>query len=66
MAEAGVAIAASRLDALHRLVTLIERTRDVRGEDTPFPTRGWRSKAGSKMRSGRPRRPRPRTNFAAS
>jgi DNA replication and repair protein RecF len=37
MAEAGVAIAASRLDALHRLVTLIERTRDVRGEDTPFP-----------------------------
>jgi DNA replication and repair protein RecF len=37
MAEAGVAIAASRLDALHRLVTLIEKTRDVRGEDTPFP-----------------------------
>ena len=37
MAEAGVAIAASRLDVLHRLVTLIERTRDVRGENTPFP-----------------------------
>jgi DNA replication and repair protein RecF len=37
MAEAGVAIAASRLDAVHRLVTLIERTCEVRGEDTPFP-----------------------------
>ncbi|HMK40564.1 MAG TPA: DNA replication/repair protein RecF [Methyloceanibacter sp.] len=37
MAEAGVAIAASRLDALHRLVTLIERTREARGEDAPFP-----------------------------
>jgi DNA replication and repair protein RecF len=37
MAEAGVAIAASRLDAMHRLVTLIERTRDVRGENAPFP-----------------------------
>ena len=37
MAEAGVAIAASRLDALHRLVALIERTREARGENTPFP-----------------------------
>jgi DNA replication and repair protein RecF len=37
MAEAGVAIAASRLDVLHRLVVLIERTREARGEDTPFP-----------------------------
>ncbi|MGE5259979.1 MAG: DNA replication/repair protein RecF [Actinomycetota bacterium] len=37
MAEAGVAIAASRLDALHRLVALIERTREARGDDTPFP-----------------------------
>jgi DNA replication and repair protein RecF len=37
MAEAGVAIAASRLDALHRLVALIERTRQARGQDTPFP-----------------------------
>ena len=37
MAEAGVAIAASRLDAMHRLVTLIERTREARGDDTPFP-----------------------------
>jgi DNA replication and repair protein RecF len=37
MAEAGVAIAASRLDALHRLLALIERTREARGHDTPFP-----------------------------
>jgi DNA replication and repair protein RecF len=37
MAEAGVAIAASRLDVLHRLVALIERTREARGDDTPFP-----------------------------
>lgn len=37
MAEAGTAIAASRLDALHRLVSLIERMREARGQDTPFP-----------------------------
>ncbi len=37
MAEAGVAIAASRLDAVHRLGVLIELTRGARGEDTPFP-----------------------------
>ena len=37
MAEAGVAIAASRLDAVHRLATLIELTREARGPDTPFP-----------------------------
>jgi DNA replication and repair protein RecF len=37
MAEAGVAIAASRLDALHCLVALTERTREARGQDTPFP-----------------------------
>jgi DNA replication and repair protein RecF len=40
MAEAGVAIAASRLDALGRLVQLIERTREARSEDTPFPYAG--------------------------
>jgi DNA replication and repair protein RecF len=37
MAEAGVAIAASRHDAVHRLAVLIELTRAARGEDTPFP-----------------------------
>jgi DNA replication and repair protein RecF len=37
MAEAGVAIAASRLDAMHRLAALIEREREARGQDTPFP-----------------------------
>ncbi|MGH6867113.1 MAG: DNA replication/repair protein RecF [Methyloceanibacter sp.] len=36
MAEAGVAIAASRLDAVERLAALIERTRQARG-DGPFP-----------------------------
>jgi DNA replication and repair protein RecF len=36
MAEAAVAIAAARLDAVVRLATLIERTRDERGP-TPFP-----------------------------
>jgi DNA replication and repair protein RecF len=36
MAEAGVAIAAARLDAVERLSALIERTRDERGP-TPFP-----------------------------
>jgi DNA replication and repair protein RecF len=37
MAEAGVAIAAARLDAVDRLATLIERTRGARG-DSPFPS----------------------------
>ena len=41
MAEAGVAIAAARLDATGRLVTLIERMRAERGEG-PFP---WASVA---------------------
>jgi DNA replication and repair protein RecF len=36
MAEAGVAIAAARLDATGRLVALIERMREARGEG-PFP-----------------------------
>ena len=36
MAEAGTAIAAARLDATERLVTLIERMRETRG-DGPFP-----------------------------
>ena len=36
MAEAGVAIAAGRLDAVARLIALIERMRAVRGEG-PFP-----------------------------
>jgi DNA replication and repair protein RecF len=36
MAEAAVAIAAARLDAVGRLAALIERTRDERGP-TPFP-----------------------------
>ena len=36
MAEAGVAIAASRRDALERLTLLIERTREARGP-SPFP-----------------------------
>jgi DNA replication and repair protein RecF len=40
MAEAGVAIAAARLDALDRLATLIARTREARGDDTPFPWAG--------------------------
>lgn len=42
MAEAGVAVAAARLDALDRLQTLIGRTREARGDDTPFP---WASLA---------------------
>jgi DNA replication and repair protein RecF len=42
MAEAGVAIAASRLDAVDRLATLIDRTRNARGADAPFP---WASLA---------------------
>ncbi len=37
MAEAGVAIAAARLDAAARLASLIDRTRAARGSDTPFP-----------------------------
>jgi DNA replication and repair protein RecF len=37
MAEAGVAIAASRVDAVDRLAGLIELTRAARGPDTPFP-----------------------------
>jgi len=37
MAEAGVAIAASRVDAVDRLAGLIELTRLARGPDTPFP-----------------------------
>jgi DNA replication and repair protein RecF len=41
MAEAGVAIAAARLDATGRLVALIERMREERGEG-PFP---WASVA---------------------
>jgi DNA replication and repair protein RecF len=36
MAEAGVAIAAARLDAVARLSALIDRTREARG-DGPFP-----------------------------
>jgi len=36
MAEAGVAIAASRRDAIERLTLLIERTREARGP-SPFP-----------------------------
>lgn len=40
MAEAGVAVAAARLDALDRLATLIGRTREARGDDTPFPWAG--------------------------
>lgn len=36
MAEAGVAIAAARLDAVERLTALIEETREARG-DGPFP-----------------------------
>jgi DNA replication and repair protein RecF len=36
MAEAGVAIAASRSDAIERLTLLIERTREARGP-SPFP-----------------------------
>lgn len=42
MAEAGVAVAAARLDALDRLQTLIGRTREARGDETPFP---WASLA---------------------
>ncbi|WP_414675641.1 DNA replication/repair protein RecF [Methyloceanibacter sp.] len=37
MAEAGVAIAAARRDATQRLAALIEREREARGADTPFP-----------------------------
>ena len=37
MAEAGVAIAAARLDAVERLAALIERMREARGEG-PFPS----------------------------
>jgi DNA replication and repair protein RecF len=37
MAEAGAAIAASRLDAIGRLAALIDQTRAARGADTPFP-----------------------------
>jgi DNA replication and repair protein RecF len=40
MAEAGVAVAAARLDATDRLATLIGRTREARGDDTPFPWAG--------------------------
>jgi DNA replication and repair protein RecF len=36
MAEAGVAIAAARLEAVARLASLIDRTRAARGPDTPF------------------------------
>jgi DNA replication and repair protein RecF len=36
MAEAGVAIAAARLDAVERLTTLIDETKEARGEG-PFP-----------------------------
>jgi DNA replication and repair protein RecF len=39
MAEAGVAIAAARVDAVTRLSNLIERTRDERGP-SPFPWAG--------------------------
>jgi DNA replication and repair protein RecF len=42
MAEAGVAIAAARLEAVARLASLIDRTRAARGPDTPFP---WASLA---------------------
>jgi len=40
MAEAGVAVAAARLDATDRLATLIGRTREARGDNTPFPWAG--------------------------
>ncbi|MBK5196860.1 MAG: DNA replication/repair protein RecF [Methyloceanibacter sp.] len=42
MAEAGVAIAAARLEAAARLASLIDRTRAARGDGTPFP---WASLA---------------------
>jgi DNA replication and repair protein RecF len=42
MAEAGVAIAAARLEAVARLASLIDRRRAARGPDTPFP---WASLA---------------------